>query len=209
MVFVDVATGAETTRPAQGGFVPAGIAWLGPTALLLSQPKITGLREQLWHMSYPDGVVTPVTNDLSRYVGVDVDAARTSVVTARSEVRVGIWVVDPASGRGREIVSPFPYTATVMSVQWAGDRVMYDASTTDVFTIAAVNPGGGEAVELASNAFVPAGTSDGRTVMFSRNSPSGPGRGRWTSQMAHSQYGWSRTSASFRSSRETTVTSSS
>ena len=75
VVFVDVATGAETARPAQGGFVPAGIAWLSPTALLLSQPKVSGFREQLWRMSYPDGLVTPVTNDLSRYSRVDVDAA--------------------------------------------------------------------------------------------------------------------------------------
>jgi serine/threonine protein kinase/Tol biopolymer transport system component len=182
VVFVDVTTGAETTRRAQGGFVPAGIAWLGPTALLLSQPKITGSREQLWRMSYPDGVVTPVTNDLSRYVGVDVDAARSSVVTARSETRVGIWVGD-VNGRGSEIVPPFPYTATIMSVQWAGDRVLYDASTSDVFTIAGVTPGGGEAVELATDASLPSGTSDGRTVVFSRNPPSS--QGLWKTDIAN------------------------
>jgi eukaryotic-like serine/threonine-protein kinase len=181
VVFVDVATGAETKRPAQGGFVPAGIAWLGPTALLLSQPKITGLREQLWRMSYLDGVVTPVTNDLSRYVGVDVDAARSSVVTARSETRVGIWVGD-ITGRGSEIVPPFPYTATLMSVQWAGDRLLYDANTSDVFTIAGVTPGGGEAVEVASDASFPSGTSDGRTVVFARNPPSD--QGLWKTDIA-------------------------
>ena len=175
VVFVDVATGAETMRPARGGFLPAGIEWLGPSALLLSQPKITGSREQLWRMSYPNGVVTPVTNDLSRYLGVDVDTARSSVVTARSETRVGIWVGDITGGRGSEIVPPFPYTSTLMSMQWAGDRLLYDASTSDVFTIAGVTPGGGEAVELASDASLPSGTSDGRTVVFARNPPSDQG----------------------------------
>jgi Tol biopolymer transport system component len=182
VVFVDAATGAETMRPAQGGFVPGGLAWLGPTALLLSQPKTTGFREQLWRMSYPDGVVTPVTNDLSRYLGVDVDVARTSVVTARSETRVGIWVGD-TMGRGfSEIVPSFPSTATIMSVQWAGDRVLYDAGTGDVFTIAGVTPGSGPAVELASDASFPSGTSDGRAVVFARNPPSA--QGLWKTDIA-------------------------
>jgi serine/threonine protein kinase/Tol biopolymer transport system component len=175
VVFVDVATGAETKRPAQGGFVPAGVAWLSPTALVLSQPKVSGLREQLFRMSYPDGAVTSVTNDLSRYLGVDVDSARSSVVTARSETRVGIWVGDPTTGRGSEIVPPSPYTATLISMQWAGDRLLYDASTSDVLTIAGVTPGSGDAMELRTDASLPSGTSDGRTIVFVRSPPTGEG----------------------------------
>jgi serine/threonine protein kinase/Tol biopolymer transport system component len=175
VVFVDVATGTETPRPTQGGFVPTGIAWLGSTALLLSQPKISGGREQLSRMSYPDGVVTPVTNDLSRYVGVDIDAARSSVATARSETRISIWVGDPATGRGNEIVPPSPYTATLMSLQWAGDRLLYDASSGDTLTIAGVAPGAKEPVRLVSDGSFPSGTSDGRTLVFAGNPLSNPG----------------------------------
>ena len=53
--------------------------------------------------------------------------------------------------------------------------MLYDASTSDVFTIAGVTPGSGDAVELASDASGPTGTSDGRTVLFARNSPTGLG----------------------------------
>ena len=155
--------------------MPAGIAWLGPTALVLSQPKTTGLREQLFRMSYPEGVVTPVTNDLSRYAGVDIDAARGSVVTARSDVRGGIWVGNPVTGRGSEVVPPSPYTATLMAMHWAGDRLVYDASPSDVLTIAGVTPGRGPPVELRSDASLPSGTSDGRTVLFVRTPPQGDG----------------------------------
>jgi Tol biopolymer transport system component len=165
VVFVDAATGAETIRSAEGGFNPQGIAWLSPSSLLLSQPKTSGSRVQLWRMSYPDGRVSPVTNDLSSYIGVDVAADREGVVTSRSETRIGIWVGD-TTGRGNEIVPPFSYIAPLMAVHWAGERLVFDASTTDVFTIGTVIPGSGGVVELASNASLPAGTSDGKTVVF-------------------------------------------
>ena len=133
-------------------------------------------------MSYPDGVVTPVTNDLSSYLGLDIDADRKNVVTARSETRVGIWVgnADPSTppgtapstslgtGRGSEIVTPFPFTSSLMSMDWLGERLVFDGTTTDVFTIGSVVPGKGEPVELASNASLPAGTWDGKTIVFSR-----------------------------------------
>ena len=167
VVFVDLATGVETTRPSQGGFLPQGIAWLGSDSVLLSQPKLNGSRVQLWRISYPDGVVSPVTNDLSSYLGADVDAERNSVVTARSERRVGIWVGD-TNGRGSEVVSPFPYTAAFMVMHWTGDRLVYDATTSEVFTIAGVTPGTDAPAELASDAALPSGTSDGKTLVFVR-----------------------------------------
>jgi len=167
VVFVDAATGAETIRQSQGGFLPKGIAWLDSSALLLSQPKIDGSRVQLWRMSYPDGAVTRVTNDLSSYIGVDVDANRTSVVTTRSETRVGIWVGD-TMGRGSEAVAPFPFTNTLMSMMWMGDRLVCDGIAADVPTIATITPSSGVAAELVSNAADPTGTSDGRTVLFIR-----------------------------------------
>jgi eukaryotic-like serine/threonine-protein kinase len=173
VVFVDVATGAETIRPAKGGFVPQGIAWLGPSSLLLSQPKFNGSRVQLWRMSYPDGQVTPLTNDLSSYRGVDIAADRSSVVTSRSETRVAIWIGDatnPSTALGTsrfsEIVPPLPYTSTQMAMRWAGERLVFDSTTTESFTIGGVIPGRGGPVELASNAALPAGTSDGKTVVF-------------------------------------------
>jgi len=175
---MDVATGSETIRPAQGGFVPQGIAWLSPSTLVLSQPKIDGSRVQLWRMSYPDGAVSIITNDLSSYLGADIDAERKSLVTARSETRVGIWIGETGgpsttlgTGRGSEIVAPYPYTAPIMAMNWAGDRLVYDATTSDVFTIGGVTPGRNDATELASNASLPAGTSNGRTVVFSRAVP--------------------------------------
>ena len=64
VVFVDVATGAETIREARGGFQPRGLPG-GPASLVLSQPEEEGQRIQLWRMSYPDGAVSPLTNDLT------------------------------------------------------------------------------------------------------------------------------------------------
>jgi hypothetical protein len=60
-----------------------------------------------------------------------------------------------------------------MAMNWAGDRLVFDATSADMFTVAGFTPGTKEAMELASDAALPAGTSDGRTVVFVR--PSEPG----------------------------------
>jgi hypothetical protein len=106
LVFVDATTGADSVRDSGGSHLPQGLAWLGPQSLVLSQPEELGQRIQLWRMSYPDGSVARLTNDLSSYIGVDVDDARASVVTARRERRAGLWVGDATGAGSVEVVPP-------------------------------------------------------------------------------------------------------
>ena len=167
VAFVDAVTGGETTRPSEGGFLPHGIAWLGPSSLVLSQPKMNGGRVQLWRMSYPDGRVSPLTNDLSSYVGADLAADRNSLVTSRSDTRVGIWIGDQA-GRGAELVPPFPFTAPFMGMSWSAEGLVFDSTATEFFTISRFVPASGVTTELAVNAALPTVTSDGKTIVFTR-----------------------------------------
>jgi hypothetical protein len=104
--FVDAVTGVETTRAAQRKYVPQGLAWLGPAALILSQPKELGSQVQLGRMSHPDGSMSPLTNDLNSYMGVDVSADRASIVTSRFESKISLWVGDADAARGAEGVGP-------------------------------------------------------------------------------------------------------
>jgi Tol biopolymer transport system component len=167
VVFVDVVTGAETVRDSQGVSFPHGVAWLGPTAILFSQGRAPASPVQLWRMSYPDGAVSPWTNDVLNYVEPDVTADRSSMVTSRSEKRVAIWVSDPVADRATEVVSPYAniWPATVV---WAGERLLYDSQANGVPLVAGVIPGSGAPVEIISPAVWPGATSDGSTIVFEK-----------------------------------------
>ena len=171
VVFVDVATGAETIREARGGFQPRGLAWLGPASLVLSQPEEEGQRIQLWRMSYPDGAVSPLTNDLNSYIGVDLDSSRGSVVTMRRETRTSLWVGDAAGVSGKEMVPPTLFTGRFVWVSWAGERVLYNSTSSGRASVAALRPDGGVDEDLAPagpNLLSGVGTSDGRTLVYAR-----------------------------------------
>jgi eukaryotic-like serine/threonine-protein kinase len=167
VVFLDTATGAEVAALGSGGvFPPRGIAWLDATALLVSQPVATGAPVQLWRISYPDGVVSRLTNDLSSYVGISLDASRTRLVTSQSETRSALWVGDGAGSVGADVMPPTP--ALGPTVAWAGDRVLYTSLTSGRPSIAGIPAGGGAPVDIATDGTGAVATSDGGTIVFER-----------------------------------------
>jgi serine/threonine protein kinase len=175
VVFVDVATGKETAHDAGGTFVTQGLAWLGPNDVLLSQPNKTGSHVQLWRMSYPDGVVTPLTNDLSSYVGADITRDRTRVVTSRSDTRAAIWVGDAAGTRGTDVAATSFASPVFSKVVWAGDRLLYNTMVNGASAIASVTSSGGASTDVVVDAAIPAVTSDGKTVVYVKTSEDGAG----------------------------------
>jgi Tol biopolymer transport system component len=166
VVFVDTATGVETVRAAQPGFVPQGLAWLDARAVILSQPKEVGWQVQLWRMSHPDGALSPLTNDLNSYNGIDVSADRNNVVTARFETRLSLWVGDATAARGAEVVPLSPVNQTIKALTWAGDKIVYDSAVNGRPVIVAVTPGSGGPLEITSQGTLPGATSDGKTIVY-------------------------------------------
>ena len=177
VVFVDVATGKETVRDSRGGFLPQGLAWLGANDLLLSQPKTLGSPVQLWRMSYADGVVSPLTNDLNNYLGADITTDRAGVVTSREDHRLALWVGDAAGVRGADVTASFPYGPS-NPVQWAGDRLIFGTTINGVPGIASIASSGGNRVDLAADAALATASSDGKIVVFVKPSEAGGG-GLW------------------------------
>ena len=165
VVFVDVDTGSEVVRDSRGTFVPQGVTWLDATSLLLSQPAELGAPIQLWRMSYPDGAVSRLTNDLNSYIGVGLDNGRNNLVTSRSETRAAVWEGDAEGRSGAEVVPP-TLVGTFVNVAWAGKRLLYDTTTNGRPAIASILPGTSTPVELASDAGGAVATSDGKTIVF-------------------------------------------
>jgi Tol biopolymer transport system component len=170
VVFVDVGRGSEVEIDSRGSFVPFGISWLDAASVLLSQPAEIGSPVQLWRMSYPDGAVSRLTNDVNSYHGAGLDGDRRSLVTSRSETRVAIWEGDGAARSGEEVVSPTPVAIEYVRVAWAGERLLYDTTANGRPLIASIVPRGTVApVEIASNGHGAVATSDGNTIVFMKS----------------------------------------
>jgi Tol biopolymer transport system component len=124
-------------------------------------------------MSYPDGTVTPLTNDLSNYRGVDVDAQRRAVVTVRREVRVSVAAGGATDAQLAEVVRPVQFGAQPTSLVWAGERLLYDSQVNGLPAVAAIPIDGGTPQHLIADAYSVAATSDGRTIVFMRDGADG------------------------------------
>ena len=124
LVAVDVATGTERTFPVDG---VSTLAWLDDASLVLSRRAEQSAALQLWRLSYPEGKLSRLTNDLNSYAGVSVTGDRGSLVTAQRVTRVGIWVGDRLATQGAEDLPPAPGRRG--DVAWAADRLVYTSFT--------------------------------------------------------------------------------
>jgi Tol biopolymer transport system component len=168
---VNVATGSE--RDLSNDVVSAfnavsGLGWLDEGALVLDKSAEAGAPVQLWRLSFPNGQIARLTNDINTYAGVSLTADRSSLVTARLDTRVSIWVGDDVGGQSAEVVSwPIPGPASLATVAWAADRVLHPTVRGGRSVIATDLPGQGTSEEIVtSGGDQPAATSDGHTVVF-------------------------------------------
>ncbi len=162
VLVVEAATGRLDPKvlPLQGG---GGVAWLADDALILNQSAKEGAPEQFWRMSYPDGALRRLTNDLSDYRHVSLTTDRRALVTARRDRRVGTWIVDAAGDNATEVVPSRPSPESLLSaVAWAGERLLF----TNGMSVSALVPGAGSTTELIPNAARPSGSADGRTIVY-------------------------------------------
>jgi eukaryotic-like serine/threonine-protein kinase len=173
VMVVDVATGSE--RGLSNGVVSnntvfSGLGWLDDGTLVLDKPAEAGAPVQLWRLSFPGGQSSRLTNDINTYAGVSLTADRSSLVTARLDARVGIWVGDDVGGQSREVVSWIvPGPAGLATVAWAAERVIHAEPKGGRSVIAADLPGQGASDEVVtSGGYQPVATTDGRTVVFTK-----------------------------------------
>jgi serine/threonine protein kinase/Tol biopolymer transport system component len=145
-----------------------GLAWLDASSLVFSGAREFGALSQLWRLSYPDGEITPwLTNDRSSYEGISVTEDRTTLVTAKTDARVGIWVGDADGTNLIEAVAPALHETNYgYGVTWAGERLLFTATNGEYPSIFSQVPGGGAPVALRARGHEIAATRDGLTLVF-------------------------------------------
>jgi Tol biopolymer transport system component len=105
---------------------------------------------------------------LSNYASFSVSADRRSIAVARWDLRIGISVLEGASAEPYDIVPAGPFVGEDLA--WAGDTLLYAvlSPADNRPAIRALRRGESAAEELIDNAYSPAATPDGQTIVFSR-----------------------------------------
>ena len=165
VMFTNAADGSVQEVPVLTGM--NGLAWLDASSLVFSGARNFGGLSHLWRLSYPGAELTQLTNDLSSYAGVSVTVDRTTLVTGRTDAKVGIWVGDGDAANGIEAVAPALHETNYgYGLAWAGDDLVFTATTGDYPSIFRPGPDRKAPEELHARGHFLTATSDGRTLVF-------------------------------------------
>jgi Tol biopolymer transport system component len=127
-----------TLKPAYGSVAPIGntrwryvsdLAWLPDgRGFLLSAQEKTGMRTQIWFVSYPEGEVRKVSNDLSDHYAVSVTADSRSALTLQTDQLSNLWVAQKPDGTAARQITSGRNDAT-RGVSWMPDgKLVYSAN---------------------------------------------------------------------------------
>jgi Tol biopolymer transport system component len=174
---VDVATGAERSIPLREESTADGIEWLDSAHLVFSMEGRNDAVSQLWVMSYPEGTWSRLTNDLSNYASFGLSGDRQSLAVARWDYKVAISALEGTSGEPIDLVQPGP--AVGIDFSWSGSRLLFAllSPVDNVPAIWSLRQGESSPQELIANAYSPAASADGQTIVFAR--VEGGRRGIW------------------------------
>jgi serine/threonine protein kinase/Tol biopolymer transport system component len=164
-IFVkDVTSKSEQSLPLNMNLA-SGIAWTDRSTLLVGGQALSGPSsriQQLWRVSYPDGRQTRFTNDLDEYVGVHGTEDGDAIVTARWQIRSGIWVGDASAEQMSELV-PFAPDHMAKHFSWVGGNIVFVTAPTGAQTLESVSPGGKP--QPFEGSTTPARTPDARWIV--------------------------------------------
>jgi eukaryotic-like serine/threonine-protein kinase len=150
----------------------SGLVWLSDgSGLILSGRDLETQLSQLWLISYPDGGLRRITNDLSSYQGVSLTADGKTAVSVQQNRLSNIWVAPETDASfARKITSEVGKDEGMSGVAWTSDgRIVYTARVTGTQDLWIVNQDGSDNRQLTFNVkanFSPAASPDGRYIVF-------------------------------------------
>ena len=149
------------------------LAWLADSSGLIA----VGEQEihspnQLWHISYPEGEVTRITNDLNDYHNVSLTATSSALVTVRNEQFSTVWVAPNGdASRARQITPGLGKQDRAGGLCWTrGGQLVYESRDGGIPCIWITEADGSRRKQLTdakSYAIRPTVSTDGRHILFS------------------------------------------
>ena len=130
-------------------------AWLKDgSGLIVNAREMQTSPTQIWHLSYPEGAVTRVTNDLTQYgsMSFGLTADSSTIVTISSEQSSKIWLAAPSEEEGRARKLTDGKYDGLGGFDWTPDgRVVYVTRSGDYSDIWIMNADGTGQKQLTSN----------------------------------------------------------
>jgi Tol biopolymer transport system component/DNA-binding winged helix-turn-helix (wHTH) protein len=163
---VNVETGQEKLLLRPNWYFIWQLDWLPDgQALMLCARETSTTNAQLWRMSYPDGALQRLTNDLNNYLLFSLNADASKIIAVQSALASHIWVSpnmngtiakNIADGRGRSAWTP-------------DGRIVYNSASAPGSDLWIAEADGAEPKQLSFNAGVndwPTISPDNRTIVF-------------------------------------------
>lgn len=180
LVAVRAADGSERTITAHGWQWIKNVAWLPNSSdLLMTASDDTTRGSQIWLVSYVDGNVRGVTNDLNRYGGISLTSDSKTLATTLTSSVWNIWVapvidsnssLSVKSKSAVDMVHAQQLTAASGGISWTPDgRLVYASYANGDQEVWIANADGSEQKQLTSGAGskrTPIVSPDGRYIVF-------------------------------------------
>jgi len=154
---VDVATGQAKVLLKPNWYVVRQVEWLPDgRGLLVCARENTTSNAQIWRMSYPEGALRKLTNDLNNYLWFSVSADASKMIAVESTLASHIWVSPNVSGNKAKNVAD----GRGPPVWTADGKIIYTAASVSGSDLWTSNPDGTDPKQLSFNA----GDNDWPTV---------------------------------------------
>lgn len=150
------------------------VAWLKDGSGLVTAGKIKSGRPNypIWLVTYPNGELRRITNDLNNYYNLNLTPDTTKLVTVQSEVRSNIWIVSAENPRSAVPITYDPVSQHgYKGLDWTPDgRIVYTSLADGHQNIWVINADGHYPRQITTNTdddnHFPVVANDGRHIAF-------------------------------------------
>jgi len=156
------------------------MAWLptGQGLVVVAKEEGTGYRNyQIWNVSYPDGVVTRITNDLNDYRALSLTSDAKAIIAVRLEQTSHIWITSGRSSKARQITNGVGSLDGLWGLSWTVDgRIVYTSTASGNEDLWITATDGSATKQLTADPMAkiaPSCCHDGRYAVFMTRSGEG------------------------------------
>ena len=169
VVEVRIADGVERPITPKTWTIVERVAWLKDgRGLVVTAADQSSSPFQIWHVSYPDGAVHRITNDLDSYVALSVSQDSRKLVSVNSNRLSSLWLVPGGdASRATQLTSG---VTKHYGVAWTPDgKIVYSSITSGNADIWTMTADGARQKQLTTDAHVdrdPSVSADNRYIAF-------------------------------------------
>jgi serine/threonine protein kinase/Tol biopolymer transport system component len=162
-------TGAQKPITSPAWLRISGLAWLpNDGGIILTARDLDTTLSQIWHLSYPDGELTRVTNDLSSYQGLSVSSDGAVIASVQEDRNSNIWRVSKSTSE-TQLTKELGRDEGMSGIAAAPDgSVVYTTRVKGTQDISIVYPSGQtrQLTERTRSNFSPVVSPDGKYIVF-------------------------------------------